>query len=249
MSNTETKKIFLIASNNSEEVKRFEEIIKHHAQSSTVFVATDGAAALFKSENVVPHIVLVDSNIQKITAYDLVEKLVRKKDRIAFIVITEQLEQKEHFVNEVVTGQIQFLQRPLTAASVDLAVSKALNWNSFGENSQYTLRFLKENELLIKHGEKGGFVYLVKSGKLKAFKEEDGKEVILGFIQSGEFVGEMSYINGEVRSATVVSLNPCELIEIPNHYFDVVLFSKPAWSKALVKTLSQRIKNSNEEKA
>lgn len=247
MADLENKKIFLLASGDSNEAQTVEEIIKKHFQSTTVFSAIDGNEALFKSENVPPHVVVIDSNIQKLGALEVAENLLRRKDRIAVIIIADQLD-KEHFVDKVVTGQMQFLERPVNEKQLASAFTRALNWSSFGENSNYHLRFLQENEIVINYGDKGDFVYLVKSGKLKAFREENGQEVILGYIQAGEFVGEMSYINGEPRSASVITLTDCELIEIPNHYFDVVLFSKPAWSKALVKTLSQRLKNSNEEK-
>lgn len=248
MADLENKKVFLIASSNVSDVASVEEIIKTHIQNATIFSAVDGTEALFKSENVPPHVVLIDANVQKLGAFDLAEKLLRRKERIAVIIIADRFE-KEYFVNEVVTGQMQFLERPVNEKQLAKSITRALNWYSFGENSHYHLRFLNENEIVINYGDKGDFVYLVKSGKLKAFREENGQEVLLGYIQTGEFVGEMSYINGEPRSASVISLTPCELIEIPTHYFDIVLFSRPAWSKALVKTLSQRLKNSNEEKA
>ncbi|WP_413612703.1 cyclic nucleotide-binding domain-containing protein [Bdellovibrio sp. HCB-110] len=247
MSDLESKKVFLIASHNPEDVATLEEVVKSHFQNATVFSATDGIEALFKSENVTPHVVLLDTNIQKMSAFDVTEKLLHRKDRIAVVLTTEPFE-PERFVDQVVTGQVQFLERPLKEGSLVKALTRALNWISFVENSHYRLRFLAANEVLIKQGDKGDYIYLVKSGKLKAYRQEQGQEVVLGQIQAGEFVGEMSYINGEVRSASVMSLTDCELIEIPSSYFDVVLFSKPAWSKALVKTLSLRLKNSNEEK-
>lgn len=247
MADLENKKVFLITSNNAYDVQSFEEVIRSHFQNSTVFTAIDGTEALFKSENVPPHVVLIDSNIQKMGALDLAVKLLHRKDRIAVIVIVDRLD-NEHFVNEVVTGQMQFLERPANEKQVAKAITRALNWSSFGERSNYRMRFVDENEIVINYGEKGESVYLVKSGKLKAFRKENGEETVLGYIQTGEFVGEMSYFNGEPRSASVISVTPCELIEIPNTYFDVVLFSKPAWSKALVKTLSQRLKISNEER-
>ncbi|MEK2646979.1 cyclic nucleotide-binding domain-containing protein [Bdellovibrio sp. BCCA] len=247
MSDLENKKVFLIASSTPKEIEALENLIKNHFQNATIFTATDGIEALFKSENVTPHVVFLDTNLQKLSAFDLTEKILHRKERIAVILSTEPFE-PERFVDQVVTGQVQFLERPLKEGALVKAFTRALNWISYVENSHYHLRFLAANEVLIRQGDKGDFIYLVKSGKLKAYREEQGQEVLLGHIQAGEFVGEMSYINGEARSAFVMSVTDCELIEIPSSYFDVVLFSKPAWSKALVKTLSQRLKNSNEEK-
>ncbi|WII72531.1 cyclic nucleotide-binding domain-containing protein [Bdellovibrio sp. 22V] len=247
MSDLENKKIFLIASSNSQEISKLEQHIKARISHATVFSAVDGIEALFKSENVPPHVVLIDSNVQKIQALDLVDKFLRRKDRVAVVVVSDRLD-KEHLVDEVVTGQVQFVERPVKESQLGQALTRALNWVADGENSNYRLRFLAANEVLIQHGEKGDYVYLVKSGKLKAYREDNGQHVVLGQIQPGEFVGEMSYINNEARSASVMSLTDCELIEIPSKSLDVLLFSRPAWSKALVKTLSQRLKNSNEEK-
>ena len=78
-----------------------------------------------------------------------------------------------------------------------------------------------------------------------ALKKNKDKEVLLGTIRPGEFVGEMAHINNENRTATVRAISDCELIEIPNGTLDLVLFSKPVWARALVSTLSKRLKMSN----
>jgi hypothetical protein len=61
--------------------------------------------------------------------------------------------------------------------------------------------------------------------------------------------GEMAYINGEPRAANVIAEGPSELIEIPFERLDHVLFQKPMWSKALMRTLSKRLKNANNYRA
>jgi CRP/FNR family cyclic AMP-dependent transcriptional regulator len=155
----------------------------------------------------------------------------------------------EHlFMDEVVTGQVQFLSGTGKVAIFNNLVTRALNWVSHEDKSIYHLRFLAPQEQLIREGEAADFVYILKTGELKAYKTDGSEEVLLGKIHPGEFVGEMAYINGEARSANVMSLTDCELIEIPSASLDAVLFSRPAWSKALLKTLSKRLKNSNDEK-
>lgn len=243
----ENKKIFLIASGNPDEVVQIEAGINAHFPNSTIFTAADGTEALFKAENVIPHVVIIDSEITKFNAIAVTEKLIHEKERIA-VVILGKLPDNETFVNEVVSGQVHMFNRPLTDSALAQHLSRALNWIAHGENSNYKMRFMATGEILIHDGEKGETVFIVKRGKLKAYKFEGAQEVVLGYINPGEFVGEMAYINGEPRSANVESLSDCELVEIPNECLDIVLFSKPAWAKALVKTLSMRLKISNEEK-
>lgn len=248
MTEIENKRFFLVATAKPELNRQIEDIIKSHIQGATVFCALDGIEALRKSENVPPHVVVVDHQIPKLGAHELTNKLLKKKDRSAIIILSPSPDQDE-FIDEVVTGQVQFLSGTGKVSIFNNHVNRALNWISHEAKALYRLRFLSPLEHLIKEGDKADFVYILKSGELKAYKQDGGREVVLGRIQPGEFVGEMAYINGEPRSANVVSLTDAELIEIPSESLDAVLFSKPAWSKALLKTLSKRLKSSNEEKA
>jgi DNA-binding NarL/FixJ family response regulator len=247
MADLENKRIFLIATGDPETNRKLEELIKLHVINTTVFTAVDGLDAMLKCQNVPPHVVIMDYGLQKVSALDLTEKLIHRKERAAVIILSP-LPDKEHFIDEVVTGQVQFLSGSGRVTVFTSHITRALNWISHEDKSIYHLRFLAPQELLIKEGEKADYVYLLKSGELKAYKKDSGREVLLGLIKPGEFVGEMAYINGEARSANVMSVTDSELIEIPSESLDAVLFSKPAWSKALLKTLSKRLKNSNLEK-
>lgn len=247
MAELEGKRIFLIASNKPAEVRGLVETVEKCIKGATVFTATDGIEVLFKAENVTPHVVILDSDLQKMTALDVTEKLLRRKERISIIIVSP-LPETERFVDEVVTGQVHILTRPTDQKTFLQHLTRALNWIAHGDLQGYRLRFLSQNEVLLRDGDTADSVFLVKSGRLKAFKNEGPNEVVLGYINAGEFVGEMAYIHGEARSANVVSLTECELIEIPNDSLDSVLFSKPAWSKALVKTLSSRLKQANADK-
>jgi len=249
MADLENKRIFLIATANPKLNSQLEELIKSHVMHATVFTAIDGLEAMFKCQNVPPHVVILDYNIPKVSALDLTEKLLHRKERAAVIILSPR-EDKEHFIDEVVTGQVQFLSSGTGKVTVFTShIARALNWVSHEDKSIYHMRFLSPKEHLIHEGEKADFVYLVKSGELQAYKKDGDRETVLGTIQPGEFVGEMAYINGEARSANVMSVTDSELIEIPSESLDAVLFSKPAWSKALLKTLSKRLKHSNNERA
>lgn len=244
MTTLEAKKVILIATPNPTQNAKLERLLQEHFRNLTTYIATDGRDALFKAENVAPHVAIVDYQIPKVDAVTVTQKLISKKDRMSVLILSPEID-REHFIDEVVTGQVQFLSSTTNTRLLIAHINRALNWVSHEEKSIYHARFLGENEVLLRDGEEGEFVYLVKSGRLKAFKIIDGKELILGYIEPGEFVGEMAYINGEPRSAHVSTLSDCELIEIPSGSLDSVLFSKPAWSKALVRTLSKRLKNLN----
>ncbi|MEK6775187.1 MAG: cyclic nucleotide-binding domain-containing protein [Bdellovibrionota bacterium] len=244
MATLENKKIFLIATGSDKLNAALEGILGANFKNLSIYTASDGIDAQFKIENVVPHLVIMSCQIPKVNAVSLTEKLIARKERMAVIILAPE-ENKEHFMDEVVTGQVQYLTNANNSNMLVNHVSRSLNWLAHSEEALYRIKFLSPDEMLIKDGEEGKFVYIVRSGKLKASKTQDGTETLLGYIEAGEFVGEMAYINGELRSANVTSITATELIEIPSHSLDSILFSKPSWSKALMKTLSRRLKVSN----
>lgn len=247
MSDHDHRRIFIVASEDSKIVAHLEATIKVQIPNATVFTACDGLEAEFKCENVPPHVVILDDRLPKLSAMELTEKLIRRKDRVA-VILFSPVEIQEQFMDCVATGQVQFLSGHELQDVFTNHLRRSLHWVALGEQTGYQMRLLSAGEYLLKTGEPACYVYLLKNGKLTASKQHGGQVVTLGTVLPGEFVGEMAYINGEPRSADVRALTDCELIEIPSEHLDAVLYSKPAWSKALMRTLSRRLKVSNDTK-
>ncbi|MFM6929732.1 MAG: cyclic AMP receptor protein, partial [Bdellovibrio sp.] len=108
MTDLEQKRIFLIATANNNLADYLQQKISHKIRGSTIFVASDGLEALFKADNVFPHVLILDPNLAKMHAYDLADSLLRRKERLALIFLSPFPEQ-DHFVDEVVTGQVQYV--------------------------------------------------------------------------------------------------------------------------------------------
>lgn len=104
-----------------------------------------------------------------------------------------------------------------------------------------------ENELIIKEGEKGDTLYLLKSGRVKVFSQnnDQNQEIILTYLESGDHFGEMSLISGEPRSASVVSVSPVEVWELTKPVFDTLIMNNPSITLTLTHLLTQRLKESN----
>ena len=67
-------------------------------------------------------------------------------------------------------------------------------------------RTFRKNQVLIQEGDLGDTLYIVQSGRLRAFAADArGKEITLGIYGAGEYVGEMS-LDGGPRSANVETL-------------------------------------------
>ena len=240
------KRIFLIASSLPERAPYLQEIIQKHTVNPTIFSATDGNEALFKIQNVPPHFVFVDVDLLKLNGIELTGQILALQKPNISVVIISEFPDTEHFIEEVVSGQVQFLADVTDKEKVSHCINRGLNRSSSEEKATYHLRFLARDEILFSEGDKTNSIFLITKGELAAIKNYGSSPIHLGNAVAGEFVGEMAHFNTAPRSATVKALTDCELIEIPHGTLDEVLFLKPAWAKALIATLSKRLRKSNE---
>lgn len=104
---------------------------------------------------------------------------------------------------------------------------------------------LKKGDYLIREGEASTEMYYVQAGTLSIFKRRGSKESQIGTIYSGEVVGEMSFLDKQPRSASVLANSDCELVEIEGNHFDNVVKSVPKWYSALLNTLLDRLRKAN----
>ncbi|MGE3681281.1 MAG: cyclic nucleotide-binding domain-containing protein [Bdellovibrionales bacterium] len=227
-----------------------------HVARSTVFRATDGLTAAAKFQNLPPHVLITELKLPKLDGLKLVDQALATKgaEFSAILILGPPPDQEQH-LDQIVTGKVQYVSDAEIGADIKNAVEftaglmRALNYSAQQEKAEFHLRFLAKGDLLLREGDRGDFVYFVKKGQLRAYHARGGEEITLGMIGYGEFVGEMAYINGEPRSANVAATTDCELIEVPIGRFEKVLFKRPSWSKALMMSLSKRLKAANRTKS
>ena len=82
---------------------------------------------------------------------------------------------------------------------------------------------------IIREGQAGGSLYMLTSGRVRAFKKDQasGKQNALGDLKEGAFFGEMSILTGQPRMASVVALSRCELLELDRPALDGITKSHP----------------------
>lgn len=104
---------------------------------------------------------------------------------------------------------------------------------------------LGPGELLMHEGDESKEMYYVQSGTLAVFKRKGDQEFQIGTIIAGELVGEMSFLDGHPRSATVKAMTDCELVQVPHEKFNKLIDSHPKWFRALLNTLLERLRKAN----
>ncbi len=248
MARSDEKNIFLIISGDKGRISSCSDALSKNFPHTSVFQAGDWFDAKYKLDNVHPKVILIDEYLPKGSGFDIVGKILKEKNNNDIkIVIMSYIADHDIFAHEVEKGRIHYLTEPDREQCVVDCISKIISPKVEAKppQAQFQLRQLGPGDFLFKEGENSELVYIVKNGKLQAYSMVDGTKILLGVIAAGEFVGEMGHFNHEPRSATVEALTDVELIEIPHSALENVIFSRPSWSKALVKTLAQRLKRAN----
>ncbi len=89
-------------------------------------------------------------------------------------------------------------------------------------------------------------LYIVLSGRLKVMmSDSDGKEVILSILGPGEFFGEMGLIDDAPRSASVVTIEACELLSIAKRDFKKCMTDNPELAMAVMRGLVRRLREAD----
>ena len=100
---------------------------------------------------------------------------------------------------------------------------------------------LTGGELLFQAGEEADSLYLVRSGRLGVFRQDDGQAPqFLGVIKPGEPVGEMALIAGTPHSASVVALRDSEILALPREDFFEAVRTRPDVMIELSRLMLQR---------
>ena len=107
-------------------------------------------------------------------------------------------------------------------------------------------RSFGRNAKIIGAGDPTDSLYIVISGRLKVLMgDEQGREVILSILGPGEFFGEMGLLDDSLRSASVVTLDACELLTISKTDFKRSLAENFELSLNVMRGLVQRLREAD----
>ncbi|MBN1541872.1 Crp/Fnr family transcriptional regulator [candidate division KSB1 bacterium] len=134
---------------------------------------------------------------------------------------------------------IRLMKRvPLFAKMPDSEVSQIAD--------QCVRRECKKDQVILVEEELGQTLFIILRGTVKITRTSDeGREVIITMLRSGDFFGELSLLDGKGRSATVVAMEDAELFTLRRSEFLLILEQYPSISVELLKVLADRIRKCN----
>ena len=82
---------------------------------------------------------------------------------------------------------------------------------------------IKDVEAILEEGTWAYYAYVLKSGKAKVFKNINDKPVLIGTLDKGDIFGEVAFLGGAKRTASVIADGDVEVDMIPRDgFFDAL---------------------------
>jgi CRP-like cAMP-binding protein len=108
-------------------------------------------------------------------------------------------------------------------------------------------RYPKDSVVFFEN-EQGDFFFMILEGRIKVtILGDDGREVILSLLGSGDFFGEMALLDNEPRSATAIAVEDSELLSLHRNDFQAVLSDNRSITVGLIKVLTARLRRANHQ--
>lgn len=109
------------------------------------------------------------------------------------------------------------------------------------------VRKIRNKTTLFYKGDHGDSMFFVISGRLKVQNvSEDGKTLLLGFLEPKSSFGEIAVLDGKPRTASVISVQACELLVIDRATFLQFLQQHPSVAIQLTTVLCHMLRATNE---
>jgi CRP-like cAMP-binding protein len=108
-------------------------------------------------------------------------------------------------------------------------------------------KWYEDGEAIVIQGEVGDCMYVVEQGEVEVTRESGEEVVRLAVLGEGEFFGEMSVFDRDVRSATVKALGKVQVMTVDKATFLRRISEDPSLAFRIIKKMSGRIRDLNNE--
>jgi len=92
----------------------------------------------------------------------------------------------------------------------------------------------------------GGTLYIVQSGQVElSIVDDDAEKLVLEMLESGDFFGELSLLDGGSRSATATATQRTDTLVLERHEFLDLMLQKPHMAQDVMVALAKRIRRTD----
>ena len=109
-------------------------------------------------------------------------------------------------------------------------------------------RSFKKNMVIIQQGDDTNTMFILIEGEMRVYVEdEEGKQLTVRILKSGDSFGEVALIGEFPRTANVVTLTDCVVAAFNREKYLAFLKQHPEIALALAKTLANMVRDTTEE--
>ena len=103
-------------------------------------------------------------------------------------------------------------------------------------------RDFRDKQIIIQEGDIQQKIFWIMEGEVYVTRRMGDKYKVLTTLGKGELIGEMSFFDKSVRSATVIAKGPVKALEFTKENFADIYSASPMWSRRLMVSLARRIR-------
>ena len=100
-------------------------------------------------------------------------------------------------------------------------------------------RSVAAGETVVVQGDAPGPMWIVKSGRLRVYREEEGERRPVAYLRRGDYFGELSVFADQPRAATVVAHDACVLLELGPQAFRELIAESPEFAARIAERVEQ----------
>ncbi len=113
-------------------------------------------------------------------------------------------------------------------------------------SKQFEPVFFKKGEIIFNEGDPGDSMYIIKSGSVSVYAENNGSEAFIASLHRGDFFGELALLTESSRMATISVILDVHLYRLKEEVFEKFLKNNPIIGLYLSRHYARRFAKSNQ---
>lgn len=107
-------------------------------------------------------------------------------------------------------------------------------------------RSFKRDQEMMAQGDQGDCLFIVLSGLARvSMVAANGREIILDYAEPGAVLGEIAFLDGGERTASVHAIEPVEALALSRTAFDEILARHQGLAKRILQAMARRLRQNN----
>jgi CRP-like cAMP-binding protein len=108
-------------------------------------------------------------------------------------------------------------------------------------------RIYQPGEIIVREGEKNRDLFILSEGVIEVSVRAEKEQIVINEIHPPEILGEISFLNGTPRIATLTARTKVEVYILSYEKVKQEMADIPPWFKLILRTLTSRMKSCDQK--